>query len=108
MKKNFKKAKIIIYSVAGLLIVILLAALGIKSNIEHNFVRNDNEASVVPYTVTGQVEREDAPLGIAVEYELDLSLLTNDTELVFHSSHSFVEVYIEDELVLQHESLARN
>ena len=99
MKTNFRKGKIAIYSVVGILIVILLTVLGIKSNIEHNFVRNENEDSTVPYTVTGQVEREDAPLGIAVEYELDLSSLDNDTELVFHSSHSFVEVYIEDELV---------
>ncbi len=101
MKNKFRTTKIAIYSLVGVLIAAILISLGVKNNIEHNIVRKDDGIRVVPYTVGGQIERKDAPLGAAVKYELDIASIDRDTKLVFQSAHSFVEVYIEDELVFE-------
>lgn len=97
--KKFEKIRLITYSIVGLLIAVLLIGLGVKSNIEYTEERVWKDTQSVTYTNLGQIERTDSPLGVGVQYELHLDNLDSDTKLIFQSSHSFVEVYIEDELV---------
>ena len=98
MKNKFRIA---VYTLAGILVAVLLASLGVKNNIEHNVVRKNDDICIVPYTAVGQIERADAPLGKAMEYEIDLSSVDKDTTLIFHTSHSFTEVYIDGELIFE-------
>lgn len=97
--KKFEKIRLITYGIVGLLIAVLLTGLGVKSNIEYTEERVWKDTQSVVYTNLGQIERSDAPLGVGVQYELHLDNLDSDTKLIFHASHCFVEVYIEDELV---------
>ncbi len=97
--KKITKIRIITYIVLGFFIAALLIGLGVKDNISTNEARYWKGTQSVACANVSQIERKDAPLGVAVKYDLDLHSMSMDTKLIFNSSHSFVEVYIEDELV---------
>ena len=97
--KKITKIRIITYIVLGVFIAALLIGLGIKSNLSTNEARYWKGTQNVVCANVSRIEREDAPLGVAVKYDLDLHSMNTDTKLIFNSSHSFVEVYVEDELV---------
>lgn len=96
---KFTKIRLLAYTVTGILILGLLIGVGIKNNIDSFEKRQWREMVTVFAENLGQFENKDAPLGIDVKFKLDINDLDNDTLLIFDTSHSFVKVYIDDELV---------
>lgn len=99
MKKYLTKTKIITYTLTMILISVLLCFLGVRDNIEINSVRAHNELTPLSYSSVREVEREDAPLGVAKEFTLYIDDVVHDTNLAFNTSHCYAEVYLEGELL---------
>lgn len=97
--KNSGKIKAVIYSVTGMLIIALLLVVGIRDNLTINKDISHDKFVNIDVSSVEIINREDAPLGVAKEFVFKLPDIDHDMSLMFSSSHSFVEVYIDNELV---------
>ncbi len=97
--KNTGKIKTVTYTLTGILIIALLIIIGVKDNLEKNTDIEQDTFINIDVESTQTIERADAPLDVAKEFVFTLPEITHDLSLMFRSSHSFVEVYMDDELV---------
>ena len=97
--KNSGKIKAVIYSVTGMLIIALLLVVGIRDNLTINKDISHDKFVNIDVSSVETINREDAPLGVAKEFVFKLPDIDHDMSLMFSSSHSYVEVYIDNELV---------
>lgn len=96
---NTGKIKTVTYTLTGILIIALLIIIGVKDNLEKNTDIEQDTFINIAVESTQTIERADAPLGIVKEFVFTLPEITHDLSLMFQSSHSFVEVYMDNELV---------
>ena len=98
--KIMKKIKVISFTIVTILVFTLLFILGIQDNTKVHNLR-ENESSMMVKTIEGkEVADADSPAGVVTEFELPLDMdLTHEKDLVFYSSHQWVEVYIGNECV---------
>ena len=83
------------------LIVFLIAFLGFLLFQDNAVVGNSREESFVVQKISGeQIQKENSPVGIAVEFSFPIKdEPERDNEIMFYASHQWVDVYIGDELV---------
>ncbi len=93
------KIKKVTYTLTALLIVTVLLIVGIRENLAKSVKVSQTEFLNIECSSVSTVEREDAPLGVAEEFTFIMPETPHDLTLMFQSSHSFVEVYMDDELV---------
>ncbi len=93
------RIKKVIYTLTALLIVTVLLIVGVRENLVKSVKVSQTEFLNIECSSVNTVEREDAPLGVAEEFTFIMPEIPHDLTLMFQSSHSFVEVYMDDELV---------
>ncbi|MBQ7296212.1 MAG: histidine kinase [Clostridia bacterium] len=93
------KIKKVTYSLTAILIVALLMIVGVRDNLVKSAKISQSEFLNIECSSVNTVESEDAPLGVAEEFTFIMPEISHDLTLMFHTSHSFVEVYMADELV---------
>ncbi|MGN0165664.1 MAG: sensor histidine kinase [Lachnospiraceae bacterium] len=102
LKNNKVSSKItaVVVTLVGIVIVLLLVYLGLTNDIVKWKGRRGDEAVYVQDCTCREIESEDSPIGIIIEYTFTVSeSLKRDTYLSFYTVHQYVSVYIDGEKV---------
>lgn len=94
--KIFNRTKTVLYTVTAILIAAILLILGIKDNLETTADTAADKITDITGVSAEIIDCEEAPLGFAKEFRFILPDIEHDTNLMFHTSHSYVTVYVDD------------
>lgn len=100
MKTLLSKVHVVLYAVAGVLLLPLLIFLWGQENTNVQKSRVDTGFIQLEDIRQTDVKRADTPLGMVREYRFVLDTgLIQDSALAFYSSHQYIEVYLDGECV---------
>lgn len=97
---RLSKAATAVSVAAGCMLIVLLISFCVTANFEVRRDRTDNGVAVLEDYVCCEIEKADAPIGVAKEYTFIVSeVIEGDTHLAFYTVHQYVDVYIDGQQV---------
>lgn len=97
--KNMGKIKTVAYTIAGILIIVLLLFVGVRENLIKSTDIEQDTLMDIDVSSVQVIELDEAPLGVAEEYIFTLPEITHDLSLMFCSSHCYADVYMDGAIV---------